>query len=137
MPNTQNIQERIARLNEAVDIYEKNVEKQIAALTPKFLVEVFFVIIIPIAAAVIVYFFSNLAGALGALAVGAANATDKLAVSKTLIATYFKDKAVLDTRTNSLRGTLKLAEQEQDPAEQLSMLDRVEKNLKTWMELTQ
>jgi hypothetical protein len=137
VPDTQDITKRIARLNEAVDIYEKNVRKQVSALTTRFIIEVFFVIVVPVAAAVIVYFFSNLAGVLGTIAVGAANAADKLAVSKTLIATYFNDRAVLDTRINSLRGTLKLAEQEEDAAEQKSMLDKIEQNLKDWMEVRQ
>ncbi len=136
MPNTTDITERIARLNEAVDIYEKNIHKQLSALTMRFVIEIFFVIVIPIAAAVIVYFFSNLAGALGTIAVGVANAADKIAISKTLIATYFDDRAVLDTRINSLRGTLKLAEQEDDASEQKSMLDKIEQNLKNWMEVT-
>jgi hypothetical protein len=48
----------------------------------------------------------------------------------------FDDRAVLDTRINSLRGTLKLAEQEDDASEQKSMLDKIEQNLKNWMEVT-
>jgi hypothetical protein len=133
LPTDQEAQESIIRLSEAVDIYDKNVEKQIASLTSKFFIEVFFTIIVPVLATGIAYFFSNSAVALAPLAVGAANVVDKLTVSKTIIATYFQDKSTLETRINSLRGNLKLSELEHDPVEQKKILDDIQRKLKEWM----
>jgi len=132
MPDALTTQERIQVLGEAIDAYEGTIDKQIHALTPKFVMEIFTVIVIPVAATVVTYFFSNLAVAIAPLSVGGVNAVSKLTESTNILKSYFKDRSGLDTRVNYLRVNLRLAEQESDQAKQKSMLDKIKLQLEEW-----
>jgi hypothetical protein len=119
--------DRISALKELAGLYEdKKLRLDIQSLNRKYSIEIGFIVIIPLLATILSSVFINLASALAPLAIGAANAIDKLTVSKSLIATYGKDKEAIQSRPAFLRVRIRLAEAEHDPAKQKSILDYVQ-----------
>lgn len=112
---------RYNRIEKAVDRYESMVNKCIARLRRAFFVDFSVIIIIPIIAVILAGFFSNIAGILTTLGVGAVNAGEWLRRGHTILLKYWSDRSTLEDTVNILRLELKLC----DPSDS-GCLDKVE-----------
>ena len=127
------INDRIRTLNEAVKLYEdKKLPLDIDSLNRRFAIEISFTIIIPVVATILSFIFINATAALAPITLGTVNAVEKLTVSKSLIATYSKDKDAIRSRPTYLYVRIKLAEAEPDSAKQNSILDYVQKTIQEY-----
>ena len=101
------VNQRISGLKDAIDFYEGGrLKRDIASLTRQFTIETSVAFGVPIIAGVVIGFLVNLTAILAPIAIGAANVVDKLALSKSMILSYFKDKDALGGRPEGLRGRL-------------------------------
>lgn len=113
--------QRYNRIERAIDRYESMVNKGIARLKRAFFADLSFVVIIPIVAVILAGFFSNIAGILTTLGVGAVNAEERLRRGHTILIKYWSDRSALEDTVNILRLELQLC----DPSDS-NGLDRVE-----------
>ena len=127
--------ERISVLNELIDSYESGkLKRDIGSLNRQNGIEASVTFGVPIIATVLSALLVNLTAMLAPIVIGAANIADKLGISKTMISSYFKDKAALQGRPDLLRAELQLAVIEQDSQKKEERLEAVQQRLLGYFE---
>jgi hypothetical protein len=103
------------QLNNGINEYEKAVEDTIKSLMPNFIIDILFLIVIPIVISMIALIATSIGGMLATLGLGVINISERLGRTQTVLKTYWSDRSTLKRTVQTLKLKIALCDKN-DPA---------------------
>jgi len=119
---------RYDRVRRAIARYALLIEETLKDLRTACILDVVFIVVVPVVISVIAYFFASISGLLAALGLGTINAAEKFGRGQTILKSYLGDCSKLRKSVRTLELKLELC----DPSDDACLQD-VENELKEYI----
>jgi hypothetical protein len=118
------------RVLKAIAHYSQLVEETVKDLRNPCMLDIVFIVVVPIVGSIIAYFFASTAGLLAVLGLGGINAAEKFSRGQTILKSYFSGRSKLRKSVRTLELTIKLCDPyDPDP----TCVQKVENQLKEYI----
>jgi hypothetical protein len=119
---------RYDRVKRAIALYSQVIEETLKELRNAYIIDILFIVVVPIGISIIAYFFASISGLLAVLGLGGINAAEKFGRGQTILKSYLGDRSRLKKSSRTLELEIELC----DPSDDVS-LQNIENKLKEYL----
>ena len=119
---------RYDRVRQAIARYSQVIEETLEELRNAYIIDILFVVVVPVGISIIAYLFASISGLLAVLGLGSINAAEKFGRGQTILKSYLGDRSKLKKSARTLEIEIELC----DPSDDAS-LQNIENKLKEYL----